>query len=214
MKDVIDAGKQYPKKDALFHLNRSKTQSPLIVIDPVDKSRNAAAALSLEKFQLLQKKAWEYLARPDISFFEKKKIDLDVLKKEVESKKKNLLFMSIIPLPGKEDVVGTKLVKVFEFLRGKLASFLIVKSGWEWENGKEAQFYFVLAKKELPHMEIRTGPPLKLQEHVDHFKKEHKDTFVKEGKIYANVKVEYPRLDDFVKVLLKEKYLLEKMKKV
>ncbi|MDO8657045.1 MAG: CCA tRNA nucleotidyltransferase [Nanoarchaeota archaeon] len=214
LKEVVDAGKHYPKKDALFHLNQSKTQSPLIVIDPVDKSRNAAAALSLEKLQLFQKVAKAYLTHPDISFFEKKKIDFNILKKEVESKKKNLLFMSIIPLPGKEDVVGTKLVKVFEFLRGKLADFSIIRSGWEWEHGKEALFYFIFAKKELPPVEIRSGPPLNLKEHVDHFKKEHKDTFVKEGKIYANVKVLYPKLDDFVQVSMKDKYVLEKIKKV
>ena len=214
LKQVIDAQNYYPKKDALFHLNQSKTQSPLIVIDPVDKSRNAAAALSLEKFQVLQKKAKEYLAHPDISFFEKKKIDFNVLKKEVESKKKNVLFMSIIPLLGKEDVVGTKLVKVFEFLRGKLVLFSILKAGWGWENGKEALFYFILAKKELPYSEIRTGPPLKLKEHVDNFKKEHPDNFVKEGKIYAKVKVPYPKLEDAVKVLMKEKYVLEKIQKV
>ncbi len=218
MKEVVDAAKQYPKKDALFHLNQSKTQSPLIVIDPVDKGRNAAAALSLEKFQLFQKKAKEYLAHPDISFFEKKKIDLGELKKEAEMKKKNLVFMTLTPLSGKEDVVGTKLLKVFDFMQGKLAAFSIVKSDWEWENspgsGKEAQFYFILARKELPHLEIRSGPPLNLKEHVDNFKKEHKDTFMKEGKIYAQVKLPYPKLDDFVKALLKEEYVKERVRKV
>ena len=214
LKEVVDAAKHYPKKDALFHLNQSKTQSPLIVIDPVDKGRNAAAALSLEKLQLFQKLAKAYLTHPDISFFEKKIVDFTVLKKEADLKKKNLMFITLTPLAGKEDEVGTKLVKVFEFLRGKLAAFSIIRSGWEWEKGKEAKFYFLLAKKELPHVEIRSGPPLNLKEHVDNFKKEHKDTFVKEGKIYANVKVLYPKLDDFVQVSMKEKYVLEKIKKV
>ncbi len=218
LKQVIDAGKHYPKKDALFHLNQSKTQSSLIVIDPVDKGRNAAAALSLEKFQWFQKKAKEYLAHPSISFFEKKIIGFAELKKEAEMKKKNLLFITLTPLNGKEDVVGTKLVKVFNFMRGKLAAFSIIKSGWEWENspgsGKEAQFYFILAKKELPHLEIRAGPPLNLKEHVDHFKREHQDTFMKEGKIYAKVKVSHPRLGDFVATILKDKYVQERVKAV
>ncbi len=214
VKEVVDAAKHYPKKDALFHLNTSKTQSPLIVIDPVDKSRNAAAALSLEKFQLFQKVAKEYLAHPAISFFEKKKIDFASLQKEAQQKKKNLVFLEITPLSGKEDVVGTKLLKVFHHVEKRLKPFSIVRSGWEWTKGKNASFYFLLAKKELLHTEIRAGPPVELKEHVARFRKEHKDTFVKEGKIYANVKVEFPRLEDLVKAVLKEKYVGERVKKV
>ncbi len=214
IKDVVDAAKHYPKKDALFHLNTSKTQSPLIVIDPVDKRRNAAAALSGDKFQLFQKKAKEYLAHTDISFFEKEVIDFASLQKEAQQKKKNLVFIEITPLSGKEDVVGTKLLKVFEFLKGKLIPFSLVKSGWEGVKGKDAQFYFLLAKKELPHTEIRSGPPLELKEHVARFRKEHRDTLVKEGKIYAKVKVEFPRVEDLVKAVLKGKYVQERVGKV
>ncbi len=212
LKQVIDVEQYYPRKDALFHLNQSKTQSPLIVIDPVDKSRNAAAAFSLEKFQLLQQKAKEYLQRPNISFFEKKQLSLELLKKEAQQQKANLIYIEIAPLPGKEDVVGAKLLKVFHYLQEKLASFGIVQRGWELQ--QEAKFYFMLSQKELPLIEVRPGPPLSLKEHVDHFKKEHKDTFVNEGKIHANVKVPYPQLEDFVSHVLKDKYVKERVKRI
>ncbi|MBU0535617.1 MAG: nucleotidyltransferase domain-containing protein, partial [Nanoarchaeota archaeon] len=54
-KEIIDYYK-YHKGRAMFNLNRSKTQSPLIVIDPVQPDRNAAAALGEEKFELFRKK--------------------------------------------------------------------------------------------------------------------------------------------------------------
>src|SRR3989344_6507213 len=63
-KDLVDPEKYYPKKDVQYHLNKSKLQSPLIVIDPVDKRRNAAAALNVEKFNLFKKIAKEYLKKP------------------------------------------------------------------------------------------------------------------------------------------------------
>jgi len=43
--------------------------TPLIVIDPVDKDRNAAAAVSKEKFDLFTIAAREYLEKPRVTFF-------------------------------------------------------------------------------------------------------------------------------------------------
>ena len=75
-KEVIDPSNFYPQKDALFQLNQSKQQSPIIIIDPVDKSRNAAAALSKEKLINFQRHAWEYLKQPNTSFFLEKELSL------------------------------------------------------------------------------------------------------------------------------------------
>ena len=41
------------------------------MIDPVDKSRNAAAALSKEKLLLLRKLAKQYLNKPSQKYFQK-----------------------------------------------------------------------------------------------------------------------------------------------
>src|SRR3989344_831244 len=86
-KDVVDPSKFYPTKElALFHINTSKLQSPLIVVDPVDKSRNAAAALSMEKFLLFKEKAKKYLQKPSPEFFEKEKITLASLQQKYKGK--------------------------------------------------------------------------------------------------------------------------------
>ena len=212
VKEVIDVEKYYAKKDALFQLNKSKTQSPLIVIDPVDKNRNAAAALSLEKFLLLKKVAKDYLRKPTAAFFEPKMIDFPQLQKEAEKKKLNLVYLSVLPLPGKEDVVGIKLLKAFTFLQQKLAPFSVKKSGWEWNKKETAQFYFFLEKKQLPAVEIRPGPPLKLTPFVEDFKKKNKETFIENGKILARIKTKQPLLPDNVKALLRETYVQERVK--
>ncbi len=214
LKQVIDAGKHYPKKDALFHLNQSKTQSPLIVIDPVDKQRNAAAALSLEKFVLFQKVARSYLQKPSLDFFVKKEVSFASLHQEAQKAKHNLIFLTITPVKGKEDVVGTKLLKVYHFIQEKLTPFAVLKSGWEWSGESNAIFYFILGKKELPHLEIREGPPLKLTEFVEDFKRKNKDTFVKENRIYARIKIKHPRLEEYVWDVLRMEYLTERIAKV
>jgi tRNA nucleotidyltransferase (CCA-adding enzyme) len=208
--EVIDPEKYYHKKDVFFELNKSKLNSAIIVIDPVDKSRNAAAALSQEKFMLLKKVAREYLNNPSKDFYEKKEINFNKLSKT----KRNLVFITLEALPGKEDVVGMRLLKAFKFLKKELAKFELKKFGWDWDKKKKAVFYFILKQIRLPDVEMRQGPPLKMENAVKAFKKKNKDTFEKSGRIFSRDKVEFPELDKFVKNVLKDKYFKEKVKSV
>ena len=131
--EVIDISKYYPKNDVLFNLNTSKTQCPLIIVDPVDKTRNAAAAVSVEKYKLFQKLAKRFLKKPKEDFFLEKEFNIELLGKEAKRKKKALLVINLVPLSGKTDVVGMKLVKGRDFLLNKLEPFEVKKFGWDWK---------------------------------------------------------------------------------
>lgn len=211
-KDVVDPSKFYKTKElALFHINTSKLQSPLIVVDPVDKNRNAAAALSMEKCLLFKELAKKYLQKPSEEYFVKEKITSDLLQKKYKDKG-TLVLVTVVPVEGKEDAVGAKLLKVFEFLREKLQGFDLLTGGWAWDKGAEAMFYFVAKKKELQAEEVRVGPPLKMKEFVDDFKKKNKNNFEEKGRVMAKVKVENPQLKDFLNALLKDEYVKERVK--
>jgi tRNA nucleotidyltransferase (CCA-adding enzyme) len=210
-KEVIDPEKYHKNKHmALFNLNQSKLNSPIIVIDPVDQTRNAAAAFSKEKLKLFQKVANQYLKSPAEKFFVKDEISKEKLSKE----NGHLVFLEVIPLIGKRDVIGVKLLKSFEFIKKELTVFKIKKADWDWDNDNNAIFYFLLKEDKLSKDEIRNGPPLDLKEHVKKFKKSNKNTFTKNGKLYATVKIEFPKLSDFVQNLIKQKYVKEKIKKI
>lgn len=208
-KEVIDPSKFY-KKDALFHLNKSKTQSAIIVIDPVDKNRNAAAALTADKVALFQKKAKEYLAKPSVSFFDKKVLTKEIIEKKAG--KKPFVFLTAIPQSGKEDVIGMKIVKVFEFLKNELNSFEIIEGDWEWND--EVKYYFILRKNHLPEIQVHQGPPLTMKENVKDFKKKNVKTYEEDGRIVAELKTKFPILKDYVKSMVKQKYILERLKKI
>ncbi len=210
LKEVIDIEKHYHNKDPLFELNKSKLQSPIVVIDPVDKNRNAAAALSEEKFFRLKKIARNYLKEPSAGSFERKEVSIQSLKKEAVRKKENLIMLNAAPLKGKEDVIGVKLLKAFKFIEEKLTPFSLIEAEWEWNPSGKALFYFFTKIRELPKEEVKTGPPLKMTEHVKAFKKLYKNTFVKNNRIMTMVKTKNPKQEDFVKALLKEKYLKER----
>src|SRR3989338_5938399 len=69
---IVDAQGYYKGKDVFKLVNTSKLISPLIVIDPVQKDRNAAAALSIEKFEAFKKASIEFLKKPSKEFFARK----------------------------------------------------------------------------------------------------------------------------------------------
>jgi tRNA nucleotidyltransferase (CCA-adding enzyme) len=208
VKQVIDTAKHYPKNDVMFQLNKSKLGSALIVIDPVDKSRNAAAALSDEKFRIFKKKAAEYLKKPRENYFVASKKDIEYWKK----KKGTLVCMQVLPLSGKRDVVGAKLLKVYNYVRLGLEGFNVKKSAWQW--GDEVKFYFVLEKNEIPAEEIRVGPPAHLKDAVKAFKKKNKDCFNKQGRVHARIRVRFPQLHNYIENLLKDVYINERVKKI
>ena len=55
-------------KEILKQLGKSKTASPLIIVDPVEAKRNAAAAVSKEKFNLAKNVCKKFLLKPSIEF--------------------------------------------------------------------------------------------------------------------------------------------------
>jgi tRNA nucleotidyltransferase (CCA-adding enzyme) len=206
-RQIVDPEKYYKKDMALFHINTSKLNSPLVIVDPVDKSRNAAAALSREKYNIFIKLAKNYLKKPEEKYFIKDELNLTNLKK------KNAIILEVIPKKGKHDVVGMKLVKIFEYIKKEINPFGIKQADWEWQEEK-AIFYYVTTRNKLLLETIRTGPPAKLKEHVKDFKKKNKKTFVENGRIKAKIKTEHPERSDFVNDLITHIYIKERIKKI
>lgn len=192
---IIDVEKYYPRKMALFELNQSKLQSPLIVIDPVDKSRNAAAALSKEKFDFFKARAKAFLKKRSTNFFVCERLNFEMLRTLAKRRKQVLVFAVVEPFAGKKDVVGSKLLKVFEQFRIILMPFGIVSQGWEWESGT-ASMYFMVKNKVLPTHFIRKGPPVSMAEAVRDFMKQNKDTFVEDGVLFARVPHEMRMIEE------------------
>ena len=211
-KVVIDAEKYYKGKDVFKLVNTSKLVSPLIVIDPVQRDRNAAAALSFEKFEAFKKAAKGFLQRPSKEFFVKKNLNLLFLNEK--SKDKRLIMIKLSPLSGKTDIVGTKLLKIYEFLIQGLQKhdFKILKSGWEWGKKSDAVLYFLFDEKPLgKHVEIE-GPPVRIKYHAEQFKKIHKKTFVRSKKIFALEQREFLVPEGLLKSLIKNQFVKERCK--
>ncbi len=223
-KVVVDIEKYYRGKDVFKIVNTSKLISPLIVIDPVQKDRNAAAALSNEKFEMFKKAAKDFLNNPSKTFFINKDIKELFFKLKsknnreifygLRSKNTKLVILKIKPVAGKIDVVGTKLLKIYEFLNRQLQKhgFKIIKSGWEWNKKDDGLFYYLFDKKQLPRTIELEGPPLAIKHHVEQFKKIHKHTFNKSKRIFALEKRKYTSPEDLLKNLSMHEFVRERGK--
>jgi len=202
---VIDVEAHGNKKE----LNKSKL-SPLIVFDPVDKTRNAAAALTNQKLELFKRTAAEFLNKPSKSFFIKKKITEDSLKKLKGNNQ--LILVKLTPLKGKRDVVGAKLLKCYEHIKKHLEKneFNLKKSGWEWD--KDALIWFILDKAPLTKEQTRIGPPLHEKKSAQNFMEKHASTYVKEDRLYAKIKREYTMASKLISNLINSRYIKTRTK--
>ncbi|MBN1644866.1 nucleotidyltransferase domain-containing protein [Candidatus Woesearchaeota archaeon] len=206
-KVIIDYNGKIGKK-AVFVLNKSKIQGPMIAIDPVQPERNAAAALNMKMFETFKENAFKFLKKPSIQFFEYSKIDYNKLKK-----KGKLIVIDVDVPKGKEDPIGAKLLKAFEFIKKRLEGFEVKLQGWQWDKGKKAEFWYVLCKDKLPETFEIIGPPAEIKEHAKKFKKKYKKTHVKKGRVCSKAKHKYRKIEELLrKEILKHEYLKDKVK--
>ncbi len=211
-KQIIDVEGYYKGKDVFMILNKSKLVAPLIVIDPVQADRNAAAALSFENFDKFRDACKKFIRKPSKDMFKENKISIEKIKEE--NKDKKVIVIEAELLEGKKDIAGCKIIKIFEYMLKKITQkgFKIFDFGINF-NGT-ALFYFVLDNMELTKEEEIEGPPIELKDHVKEFKKKHKQTSIKNDKIYALEKREYTKPEKLIKDLLQEKYVKERAKAI
>lgn len=211
-KTMIDPMRYH--KNIMFELNQSKLVSPLVLIDPVQAGRNTAASLSLENYQKFVNSCQAFLKNPSIEFFVKRELTKESLQKAAGRNK--LLFVSVEATAGKEDVVGGKLLKAFNFFSSQLThhEFGILDLGWEYDKKRKAVFWFIVKPQRLPPEQHWPGPPLRSKVNVDAFKQKYKKTYVKGKRIFAIIKRKYTEPEELIRQEAKDIYLKDKVKSV
>jgi tRNA CCA-adding enzyme len=195
-KTVIDIEKYFKKKNqALMDLNESKLSSPIVLIDPTFKHRNALAALSNETFEKFQKDAKAFLKSPSEKSFELQKKDLDAVKKKAEKLKQEFILLESKTQKQEGDVAGSKLLKFYRHLDKEVSEFFNIKDkGFNYNQKQSARFFFVTKpKKEI----LIVGPNINDEKNVKAFEKAHKNYFTKKGKIYAKELIDFS-LKEFI----------------
>jgi len=204
------------KKLSLTNEKNPSFSSALTFIDPVDKNRNVASALSKDKYKLFIKASKEYLKNPSIKFFFPNTVkpwSLDKIIKEIEKQKLSYIGLKF----DKPDVIDENL---YPQLRKTAKS--IMKNC----NRNDFEIYDitfnVVDKRNLIYIIIKTkgevlsetvehiGPPIKLKKNVEEFKnKWKKDKRLIKGPYEKNKRVYVEIRRDYIDI---EKFLIEKIK--
>ena len=183
---IIDPEKKYKRKaDVLIEMNESRLHSPIILVDPTWKERNALAALSYESFTRFQEAAKGLSKSPSVKYFEVKDVDVSKLRK----KKGEFLQLRIMSDRQEGDIAGTKMKKFAGFLERELGRYFeILVKEFKYGGGKSADFYLVLKSRgEI----FRIGPSLNMKENAGAFRRANKNVFEKNGLLHAREKIDF-----------------------
>jgi len=95
-KEVIDIEKLYKNKsEVMMNLNGAKLSSPIVLIDPTYKERNALAALSQETLDKFKKDCKKFIEHPSLEMFEVKKIDFEKARTNSQKKKEDFALLDV-----------------------------------------------------------------------------------------------------------------------
>ncbi len=185
------------KNEVMLNLNSSKLSSPIVLIDPTFKERNALAALSQETFDKFKSASKEFLKNPSEKFFVKKDVDFDKIKMNALKNKKDFVIVELETDKQEGDIAGSKMLKFYKLLNAELERYFKIKdTDFSYNGSKTSKFYIIAeGKKEL----LLRGPPVKLENHAAQFKRQHKNAFVKGKNLFAKQKQEL-KLKDFLRV--------------
>jgi len=185
-------------------LNESK-RSPLIVIDPVQKDRNAAAALSVEQFKKIRTAAKKPLTKAAYTIRHPTKATVQ---------RSYDLVIELKLLEGKKDVVATKAKKAAEHIKRRLKEEGFEVQKMLFHVHENALVAYKLKSVTIDKTYTTLGPPTDKKEHVKKFRAKHKKVTLKNKRLYAQRKRVYTNATKALKAILAEDGVRKRIKKV
>lgn len=207
-KIVIDPEKHYKDiNDVYKAFPESKLKSPLIVVDPALKTRNAAAALGYDSFSILLLAIRKFLRDPSESFFVKTKKTLSELEKL--SRKRGTIFINkkIKNTDEKEDVFLSKLRHRVEKIKSEIERNGVEIYDYGFLKDDDACVYFEIGTLELSKYEKQYGPPVWVpSENFDAFLQKHPEARAEDTSLVVDVKREFTDVRKLVNKIIKAEF--------
>lgn len=154
--------------------------SPLVVIDPTDGNRNAAAAVSGEKMATLIHAARRFLKEPREEYFfplARTPLSQEHLRRINRARGTRLFLLRLKKPDVIDDILYPQLERMISSFRGRLeeAGFTLVgpRSGSLCEEEGRVYVLFEVGIHLLPHVEKRLGPRVDRVEHSERFLEKH-----------------------------------------
>ena len=153
-------------------------EEPLVIVDPVDKGRNVAAAVRKERLDEFVAAARAFLKTPHKNFVYPQKIEaLDAkrLIRIIKARGSTIVFVEFGKVTAVSDVLLGQLYKSQRSLRKMLQQhdFTIIRD-CVWSNEENLNvFIFEVESRVLPLIKKHLGPPLRKKAECEKFLRKH-----------------------------------------
>lgn len=153
-------------------------EEPLVVVDPVDKGRNAASAVRKERLIEFVAASREFLKKPSLEFFyprETKTLSARQLLNEIKKRKSTLVFVKFGRVKAVPDVLWGQLYKTERSLRKMLEQndFHVIRDS-AWSNEQNLNMLvFEVEHGKLPLVKKHLGPPIRKKAECENFLRKH-----------------------------------------
>ncbi|MCJ7445470.1 MAG: CCA tRNA nucleotidyltransferase [Methanotrichaceae archaeon] len=190
------------------HSSRSH-QEPLVVIDPIDPSRNVAAALTLDKMMQFTAASRCFLRQPALNFFfppEQRPLSDQELLEYIEERSSLFILIEFSSPNVVDDVLFPQLRKAEQSIRALIErqEFSVLRS----DVGCYGIKAFILLELDvwaLPNVRRSIGPPVWVEMHLDRFISSHPSPlsgpYIENGHAIVEIPRKFTRVQD---LLLKE----------
>ena len=173
--ETIDVERYYEgRQDEIKQL----FDNPLVVIDPVDRGRNAAAAVSEERMWEFVAASRTFVQKPSLRFFHppvSKPFSIRQLRSTIARRGSALLLIQIGRVDAIVDILWSQLYKTEKSLRNLLQEndFEVSKSA-SWSDEEKCNvILFELTEATLSKSKRHLGPPVSRREESEKFLEKH-----------------------------------------
>jgi len=211
---VIDIESYYKKGEA----RKLFPDTPLVVIDPVDKNRNVAAALSLNQFSRMVAASRAFLKKPGKSFFFGRKEKPWPVKKLKEMLLKKELVATRLGFPSKAlpDIIWGQIQRFARKTEKQLRlnDFNVLRSE-AWTDEKNVIIIvFETESRLLQRSKVTQGPFVTDRQNSKAFLEAHKKVIagprIEDGRWVIELPRKYTRIEKFLQDFLKKEKKVEK----
>lgn len=212
--EVIDIEEHFKEGEA----RRLFPEAALVVIDPVDKNRNVAAALSLNQFSRIVAASGAFVKKPSKAFFfGKKEKPWTVKKLKAMLEKKELVAVRLgFPNKALPDIVWGQIQRFARKTEKQLLlnDFKVLRSEAWTDEGKAIVIVFEVESRTLQKSSVKTGPFVTDEKNSAAFLKAHPKVIagprIEQGRWVLELPRKHTRIEKFLQDFLKKEKKVEK----
>ncbi len=202
---VIDIESHHKKKDLPMLFD-----SPMIVIDPIDPSRNVAAVVSSTSLNRFIFACRQFLKKPSMGFFFKKKTihAPSKLKKLIKKRNTKLLVLNFNSPELVDDILWPQLKKTaLNIGKALQINDFEIFGYYYWTDGSNCLILYELLFPQLPCVKKVAGPKVSMRADCEHFVKSHKNAMnlhIEHNRVVAIEERKYCTPESIVKSAIKD----------